>query len=188
MSTFTDSSRGRDLYVMQASSGRIKIGRSMDAKRRRHDLESASGQKIALLAVLPGRSSEENAIHRQLASHRGIGEWFQCTKTSQADICAALGIVIVFKYRGEQDLASEKARLANREKLDALRQEEIRLIVRQYVTDKLGHEPTPEWDAAHDAEEAYYDGKDVSPQQVNEMRERAGLPPLAFTRRQLATS
>ena len=64
------------LYVMQATDGRIKIGRSGNPNKRRRDLETSSGMKIALIATFKGRGSEEGAIHALLHEYRRIGEWF----------------------------------------------------------------------------------------------------------------
>ena len=88
--------RGRDLYVFQASDGRIKIGRSGNPRKRRLALQTAVGRKLITVMVLPGRGADETAVHQALSRHRLIGEWFTNTKASRRDIAAALNVDVAF--------------------------------------------------------------------------------------------
>jgi hypothetical protein len=80
------------LYVMLNQwNGMIKIGRSRDPKKRRRQIEGATGQEIALVLVLEGRGHEEARLHSLLRSHRGRGEWFRRTGSCVAMLNQALG-------------------------------------------------------------------------------------------------
>lgn len=79
------------LYVMQASDGRIKIGRSSNPEKRRSDLEGASGLRVWVCAVFEGRGHEERRIHSECAEYRLLGEWFHNTPPAMAAIKRAVG-------------------------------------------------------------------------------------------------
>lgn len=67
---------GAHLYLMQTTSGQLKIGRSSTPASRRRALETQSGRKVALVGVLPNQGHREADAHRLLASQRVLGEWF----------------------------------------------------------------------------------------------------------------
>jgi hypothetical protein len=90
-------SSGLHLYVMQAATGRIKIGRSSNPRSRRDDLQSAIGQPLFLLNVFKDRGSEERAIHTKLAEWREFGEWFANCGPSRQAIGEAIGARIGFR-------------------------------------------------------------------------------------------
>lgn len=106
---------GAHLYVMQAVTGLIKVGRSKNPQRRLRALEQSSGQRIKLLLVLDGRGADERLIHAALAEYRTLGEWFNDTSTCRRAICEALGGVKIGWLYGEgSNLAKARAaRLAN---------------------------------------------------------------------------
>lgn len=164
------------LYVMQASTGRIKIGRSSDPERRRIDIENTSGQRIALIAVLEGQGNHEWEIHSRLAAYREIGEWFACTKESKAAICVAVGLDLKFRYRSTADLAAEKARHVRSERIEHERDAEAQAQARASIERWLGHKISPEWDHAHELEDKWMDGLGTTLDEVNEARAKADLP------------
>jgi Meiotically up-regulated gene 113 len=89
----------KHLYVMQAPSGRIKIGRSGNPEKRRSALEHQCGVPITLVMVFPERGCEELDIHYALAEHHTrLGEWFFGTQEAIAAIRAAIGEDITFPF------------------------------------------------------------------------------------------
>lgn len=55
----------------------IQSGTTVKLASRLKVLCKASGQKLRVLAVLPGSFPEENALHRQFAHLRVVNEWFE---------------------------------------------------------------------------------------------------------------
>lgn len=179
------------LYVMQASTGRIKIGRSADPRRRRLALQTSSGQQVALIAVLEGQGHREREIHRKLAVYRGIGEWFLCTKKAKAAICEAVALDLRFhRHRNHLDAAIEQERLTLQaeEKArkiaakEAASQEKIAEAIerafadiRQGRTHKTIRSPLRE--RALNFKDAYHAGR-ATLERVNEAMALAGLPPI----------
>src|ERR1700733_13264852 len=105
---------GRHLYVMQAASGRIKIGRSNDPKVRRKALETARGERLLLLKVLKERGPDERVILDKLVRWRQHGEWFINTEASRAAIDEGIGEKIKFRFWEDEELnpsiADERSR------------------------------------------------------------------------------
>ena len=103
------------LYVMQAVTGLIKIGRSIHPEKRRRALEQSSGHAVRLLLVLENRGDEERLVHAALAEHRTIGEWFNDTIACRAAICEVVGRnKIRWLYGAGSNLAKARAvRIAN---------------------------------------------------------------------------
>lgn len=65
------------LYFMSnKSSGLIKIGRSIDPDKRRHQIASASGSEIVLEKKFLKFGDYEKQVHSLMAEHRVRGEWF----------------------------------------------------------------------------------------------------------------
>ncbi len=64
-------------FIRMGSNGPIKIGFSVEPKRRLRQLQTASPTRLLLLAVVPGELTDELAIHRRLRRYRGEGEWFE---------------------------------------------------------------------------------------------------------------
>jgi hypothetical protein len=56
---------------------RVKIGYSLDPKRRLKELQAANGLKLRLLAVVPGTKATEAALHYVFRDVREMGEWFR---------------------------------------------------------------------------------------------------------------
>lgn len=98
-------SRGQHLYVLQDATGRIKIGRSGDPKKRCRDLQNASGRKINVVLILPNRGVDEQDVHAALTQYRGYGEWFANSDACRKAIAAALGAEIKWRMPSEQHVA-----------------------------------------------------------------------------------
>lgn len=65
------------VYVIQGSTGTpIKVGIARDPRSRLRGLQTGNPRLLRLLYVIPGGAAMERALHRQLASCRLIGEWF----------------------------------------------------------------------------------------------------------------
>lgn len=183
--------KGDHLYVMQASTGRIKIGRSFDPKGRRRELQSASGQHITLVAVLKEQGHRERDIHQRLAAHRFLGEWFQCTEEAKAAICEAVGLSLNFhRYRNHLDAALKQNKLTlEQAKLTLQAEEDARKSAARKAAEetferaveeirlgghgRAGRYPLREraWALRH----AYYAGR-TTLERVNEAMVLAGLP------------
>jgi hypothetical protein len=80
------------LYVMQASCGLIKVGRSIDPERRRFDLSLFIVEDLALVAVLPDRGKDEEAAHIALKRFRRHKEWFTGTDVARKAVERVLGL------------------------------------------------------------------------------------------------
>jgi hypothetical protein len=68
----------RWIYFIQAGNGgSIKIGWTRNVSARfRHLRKEAGGTRLSLLAVLPGFTTDERALHARFAASRLAGEWF----------------------------------------------------------------------------------------------------------------
>lgn len=75
-----DDARARrkdaEVYFLQRQDGLIKIGYSQDAKVRASQLHGPIGQRLRLLATMPGGCEKEAELHKRFARHRVRGEWF----------------------------------------------------------------------------------------------------------------
>lgn len=97
------------LYVMQAVSGRVKIGRTADPEKRRRSLETASGHRVFLIAALPNMGRRELSIHIRLKAYRLIGEWFSGTPEGQAAIERVVGTRLLFRFVEKPELPEATA-------------------------------------------------------------------------------
>lgn len=92
---------GAHLYVMQAASGLIKVGRSSNPRQRAKALETASGQRIRVLFVLEGQGAREWSVHQELREYRTLGEWFRDRTDCRQTICELLGGAEIKWFYGE---------------------------------------------------------------------------------------
>lgn len=106
---------GTHLYIVQDESGRVKIGRSTDPRRRIRGFQTASGHKMTLLLILHDQGGEELAFHRALASHRGIGEWFRDTPEFRQTLSALAGRSIRFQETRKERNAREEREMIDLE-------------------------------------------------------------------------
>lgn len=65
-----------DVYFLQRSDGRVKIGWSKNVSVRKKDLEVAAGP-LRLLWREPGGLKREQKLHRWFAASRVHNEWFE---------------------------------------------------------------------------------------------------------------
>lgn len=65
-------------------SGKVKIGRTNDIKKRQIELETAYPCKLTLLALLPTDEWPELAVHRRFHADRIRGEWFHYSDAIRA--------------------------------------------------------------------------------------------------------
>lgn len=107
--------RGQHLYVLQDSTGRIKIGRSGDPERRCRDLQNSSGRKITLVLVLEMRGDDEQRVLASSAEHRVYGEWFINSEGSRRDISAAIGVAIEWPLPPQRYIAAWREEIQNRD-------------------------------------------------------------------------
>ena len=86
------SNRPSDLYVMQAECGLVKVGRSTNPESRRVMLAQKLRQQLVLIAILPDRGVDEEAIHIKLKKHLVIGEWFYGTEAGKIAVAKIVGM------------------------------------------------------------------------------------------------
>jgi len=65
-----------DLYFIRSGDGPIKIGVSVDPKKRLKGLQTAHPFKLELLCVVSGAGRKESEYHQRFAEFRLEGEWF----------------------------------------------------------------------------------------------------------------
>ena len=85
-----------DLYMFANSMipNIIKIGRSKDVERRRHDLQTCHPFRIITIASFPGHGHLEGVVHAALSASRVDGpgrEWF---RVSASDAMHAIAIAM----------------------------------------------------------------------------------------------
>lgn len=59
----------------------VKIGRSIDPKRRLVDLQTGNPFKLTLIRTLNEKDFEESALHKKFNRFRVRGEWFRYSET-----------------------------------------------------------------------------------------------------------
>ena len=64
-------------YVLIGNeTGRVKIGKSRNVPQRIRTLQTSAPERVRLVAVLMHGDKVERRLHKRLASHRIVGEWF----------------------------------------------------------------------------------------------------------------
>lgn len=74
------------IYVVQMgdNDGPVKIGYSLNPKKRMIDLAVANPYPLTLLATFEGDEIKEAALHRRFIEYRLQGEWFEwCEEISK---------------------------------------------------------------------------------------------------------
>lgn len=67
----------RRLYFIQMESSlHIKIGVANNTGKRLKALQTANPERLIVLGTLQGDEAEEAELHKVLAAHRMVGEWF----------------------------------------------------------------------------------------------------------------
>jgi hypothetical protein len=64
------------VYFIEDEHGRIKIGMTRSVESRLRGLQTATADRLVVLATIPGGIVEEREMHTRLAAHRIAGEWF----------------------------------------------------------------------------------------------------------------
>jgi hypothetical protein len=59
----------------------VKIGRSIDPKRRLADLQTGNPFKLTLIRTLNEKDFEESTLHKKFNRFRVRGEWFRYSET-----------------------------------------------------------------------------------------------------------
>lgn len=65
------------IYFIQDSEGHIKIGYSLNTKKRLQNLSTDNSSKLKLLADIPGSRSFENKLHNKFSHLKVHGEWYK---------------------------------------------------------------------------------------------------------------
>lgn len=76
----TIASRTRAGHVYLLQKGRravVKIGFSGDHEERRQSLQTATPDRLRLIATLPGNRSVEAALHKRFREYKVTGEWYR---------------------------------------------------------------------------------------------------------------
>ena len=66
-------------FLLARSVGLIKIGRSIDVRRRIQDICTMSPVPLELIGVVYGTYQKETEYHQRWAGLRRHGEWFEAT-------------------------------------------------------------------------------------------------------------
>jgi excisionase family DNA binding protein len=74
------------VYFIGGDHGPIKIGRAMNPEGRLRDLQCGYPYELKILAACEGSAGVEQGYHRQFASCRLSGEWFERTPDLEAEI------------------------------------------------------------------------------------------------------
>lgn len=94
--------RATAVYVMEADTGLIKVGRSFEPSQRLRQIERASGAKLRLVhstEIREDASLVEAIAHQVLAQKRRSGEWFDVTAPEA--IAAIREAIVEIGRRGE---------------------------------------------------------------------------------------
>lgn len=67
-------------FIAAVDAGKIKIGKTVDIKRRLSSLSTASPVEITLICTMDYDDGLEVRIHQHLKEHRSHGEWFYADK------------------------------------------------------------------------------------------------------------
>jgi len=63
-------------FIQEQGTGHIKIGRSVDPKRRVRSLQTGNAKRLKLIAYFKGKGDQEAYLHELLRDWRLKGEWF----------------------------------------------------------------------------------------------------------------
>lgn len=106
------------VYVIGSpGSSTVKIGRSINPKRRLSEIQAMSPVPLAILAVHVGDHEVETYLHRRFASARQHGEWF----TFEVDPLRAVSEAV-------QEHAEEKKALESMPSMAELRPESLQRV------------------------------------------------------------
>lgn len=82
------------IYIIKRNKNEYKVGFSGDVRRRRGELQVASGELLSVVRVYVGDLQDEKRLHRGLARRRMVGEWYwvDSEKEFVAEVERLLGI------------------------------------------------------------------------------------------------
>ncbi len=84
----------KSVYFMEnPTAGLIKIGYSGDIKKRKQAIEQQTGQRLTVLAELPGGRELEKVLHESFSDLRQLGEWFKDSPRLRQFIETALRVL-----------------------------------------------------------------------------------------------
>lgn len=63
-------------FIQRVPNGPVKIGRTVNARQRLAELQTASAEQLVIRGVIT--SNRERELHQRFASKRMSGEWFRC--------------------------------------------------------------------------------------------------------------
>lgn len=75
-------------FIRRGETGPIKIGWSRSPVSRMAQLQTGQEVQLHLLAMAPGGSAEEGALHRRFGAFRLTGEWFSASPVLEAYVRA----------------------------------------------------------------------------------------------------
>lgn len=64
-------------FIRAVGTSRIKLGFSAEPEKRLRELQTASPNRLVLLAKWPGTVAIERQLHKEFAEYRVRGEWFK---------------------------------------------------------------------------------------------------------------
>jgi len=64
-------------FILAADAGKIKIGKTVDVKKRLSTLRTMSPVQLDLICTIRYDGELERRIHQHFAEHRAHGEWFE---------------------------------------------------------------------------------------------------------------
>jgi excisionase family DNA binding protein len=74
------------VYFIGGDTGPVKIGKAMSPEGRLRDLQCGYPYELKILALTDGSTGVEQGYHRQFASCRLNGEWFERTAEIETEI------------------------------------------------------------------------------------------------------
>lgn len=66
-------------FIADPKNQLVKIGLAKDPKARLRNLQTANGNPLRMLCVIPGDATTEKEMHRRFAHTRAHGEWFHAS-------------------------------------------------------------------------------------------------------------
>lgn len=71
-----EGGNGRVYFLRAETTGRIKIGYSVDVAQRHEDIQAACSERLELLGTIPAGKAREKQLHAHFFDYRCHGEWF----------------------------------------------------------------------------------------------------------------
>ncbi len=105
----TPEEEGRGYVYFLRVRDRVKVGFSKRPLMRAQEMRTALSAPIDFFLMIPGRRTEEKAVHARLAAYRQSGEWFTPAAPVLALIvrCAGLGRVAIGPLAKDKDETKE---------------------------------------------------------------------------------